>query len=120
MRIGVVDLNTRFKDPESGIEIPKEQACTFVNDYFANIANRVCSPADSLAYIEGDKFESKFNFLPPERYKIMLFAEDIDINSSSGIFGLNSKMCKILLLHIPEKIRMIYANSMFSGIFPAD
>ena len=50
----------------------------------------------------------------------MLFAELVDTNSSSGIPGINAMICKIILLHIPEKIRLIYANSMFSGIFPAD
>ena len=52
-------------------------------------------------------------FLPPEQYEIMLLAEDIDINSLSGFIGLNANICKIILLHIPDKMRMIFANSMF-------
>ena len=50
----------------------------------------------------------------------MLFAEAIDTNSTSGISGINTSICKILLLHIPEKIRLIYANSMYLGIFPEE
>ena len=112
--------NIRFIDPETGMEIQNEQACNFMNSYFATVSDRVCNPADSLDYIEGEIFEGTFNFLPPERYEIMRYAEEIDENSSSGIFGLNSKICKIVLLHIPEKMRMMFANSMFSGIFPVE
>ena len=50
----------------------------------------------------------------------MLFAESIDLSCSSGINGLNTSICKIILLHVPDKIKKIYANSMFMGIFPPD
>ena len=30
------------------------------------------------------------------------------------------KMCKTILCHIPEKFILLFANSMFSGIFPAE
>ena len=91
-----------------------------MDDYFATISDMVCNPVDSLEYIERDKFNGIFNVVPPERYEIMPFAEDIDINPSSGIYCLNSKMCKIILLHIQEKMKMIFANTMFSGFFQAD
>ena len=75
---------------------------------------------DACVYIPGDKIDTVFDFMPPEIFDIMRFAEDIDINSSSGIMGINSRICMILMLHIPDKFRNIYANSMFSGIFPAE
>ena len=114
------NINIKFLNPETGDEVQEDQSCDFVNNYFATVADRICNNADSLDYVEGDAFEGIFIFLPPERYDVMLFAEQIDVNSSSCIFGVNSKICKILLLHLPEKMRMIFANLMFSGIFPAD
>ena len=50
----------------------------------------------------------------------MLLAGDIDLNSSSGITGLNTNICKILMLHVPDKFRSIFANSLFTGIFPPE
>ena len=50
----------------------------------------------------------------------MMFGENIDVNSSSGIEGINMKICKLILLHIPDKFRLLCANSLFSGIFPEE
>ena len=114
------DVNISFKDPDTGIEIPDEESADFVNEFFATIAERVCKREDAIPYIPGDMVDTVFDFIPPERFDIMLFAESIDTNSSSGIKGINSLICKIILLHILEKIRLSYANSMYSGIFPPD
>ena len=114
------DINIRFNDPDTGVEIQYDQSCDFVNRFFASISDRICNVEDARVYIPGDKIDTVFDFMPPERFDIMRFAEEIDINSSSGIMGINARICKILLLHIPDKFRTIYANSMFSGIFPAD
>ena len=114
------DISIRFKDPDTGNEIEPDQSCAFVNRFFATIADRVCNIEDARAFIPEDGIDTIFDFMPPELYEIMRFAEDIDISSSSGITGINSKICEILLLHVPEKFRLIFANSMFSGIFPAE
>ena len=84
------------------------------------IAERTCKNEDSLPYVPDDYVNTVFDFIPPETYEIMLFAESIDLSCSSGINGLNTSICKIILLHVPDKIKKIYANSMFMGIFPPD
>ena len=50
----------------------------------------------------------------------MCFAENIDINSSSGVEGINSRICKIMLTHIPGKFQILFANSLFTGYFPSE
>ena len=112
------DVNNTFVNPDTGQEVPCDESCDFVNAFFANIAKKVCDPNDSLPFIPGDVLDSNFEFMPPETYEIMLCAEKLDVNSSSGFIGLNTNICKILLMHVPEKMRMIYANSMFTGVFP--
>ena len=114
------NVNICFKDPDTGNFIPDDEACNFVNDVFATISERTCKSDDSLPYVPGDRVGSTFDFLPPERFDIMLLAETIENGSSSGIPGINAMICKLVLLHIPDKMGLIYANSMFSGIFPAD
>ena len=109
-----------FKDPDTGLDICGDGACDFINDFFANIATRICTVEDRLPFIHRDKCDTMFEFLPPEDYEVMLFAEDIDVNSSSGISGINTKICKIVLVHIPGKFRALFANSMFTGIFPPE
>ena len=109
-----------FKDPVTGTDIPDSVVPNFLNDYFANISERVCDQESFLPYIGPQNIiaESKFAFMPPEQYQIMLFAEEIDVYSASGVDGINSMICKCLLLHIPAKFRLLYANSMFIGYFP--
>ena len=77
-----------FKDPDSGQDISGLEAGHFINHYFANIATRTCADEDKLPYIPGEEVHSKFDLLLPEIYDVMIFAEDIDVNSSSGITGI--------------------------------
>ena len=107
-----------FKDPNNGMIIDDNQVPDFLNDFFANISSRVCDAGSARPFIPGVNVDTKFFFSPPEQYEIMLLAEDIDINSTSGIDGINATVCKGLLLHIPSKFRLLFANSMFTGYFP--
>ena len=50
----------------------------------------------------------------------MIFSDTIDVSTSSGIPGINMNICKSILRNIPGKFRLIFANSMFSGIFPSE
>ena len=52
-----------------------------------------------------------------DRHDILLFANDIDLNMSSGIKGLDVNICKLLLLHFPDKSLCIFASSVFSDSF---
>ena len=112
--------NVTFKNPTTGNIIVNDQKCNFVNDFFAKIEERTCAKCDSKDYVAGPIVESEFHFMPPEIFDIMIFSDSIDVNSSSGIHGINMKICKMILRHIPYKFRLIVANSMFSGIFPAE
>ena len=87
-------------------------------EYFANISDRVCDPASSKPFIPDNIPISRFFFNPPEQYEIMVFAEEIDVNSASGVTGINTTICKCLLLHMPGKFRLLFANSLFTGYFP--
>ena len=91
-------VNISFKDPD----IPNDESSNFVNEIFASISDRGCKNEDSFPYIPGKNVGTIFYFIP-EIYEIVLFAEDIDICSSSDITGINLMICKVTLLHIPDK-----------------
>ena len=114
------NLENVFINPDTGKDISYEETPSFLNNYFAQIANRVCRDNFSRDYVPMDKVDSTFVFMPPEQYEIMFFAENIDLNSASGVPGINMKICKSVILHIPSKIRLLCANSLFMGIFPED
>ena len=109
-----------FKDPITGDAVSNDMKCNFVNRFFAEIEQRVCRNEDARMFIPARKVESEFHFMPPDLCDIMIFSESIDVCTSSGIFGLNMKLCKTIIQHIPEKFRLLFSNSMFSGIFPSE
>ena len=112
--------HVRFKDPNDGDLVAQENVPDFLNSYFANISKRVCVPGQSRPFHTNlnSKANTVFAFSPPEQYEIMMHAENIDIYSSSGIDGINASICKCLIMEIPHKFRLLYANSMFIGYFP--
>ena len=61
---------------------------------------------------------SIFNFVPPVLEEIYGYMNDIDMNTSSCIPGINSRVCKIMLDKIPSKFCHIFANSLFGAKFP--
>ena len=109
-----------FKDPTTGHIIDDLEVPNFVNRFLAEIAGRTCDVNDAKPYRKGNQVDSRFYFVPPEIYEIRCFAENIDINSSSGVEGINSRICKIMLTHIPGKFQILFANSLFTGYFPSE
>ena len=107
-----------FKDPSTGLNVVDIMVPNFLNEYFANISDRVCDPMLSKPFVPSDIPPSSLFFVPPEQFEIMLHAEEIDVNSASGIDGINSSICKSIILHKPDKFRLLFANSLFTGYFP--
>ena len=89
----------------------------FLNEYFANISDRVCDPMLSKPFVPSDIPPSRLFFVPPEQFEIMLHAEEIDVNSASGIDGINSSICKSIILHKPDKFRLLFAIHYLQVIF---
>ena len=61
---------------------------------------------------------TKFDFEPPTLEDVYGFMLEIDVNSSSCVKDVNSKMCKLLMDKIPDKFHHLFANSLFMGKFP--
>ena len=66
----------------------------FLNNFFANISERVCEQRDARPFVPGHTVGTKFVFSPPEMYEIILFAEDIDVNSAVVYMELTQKYAK--------------------------
>ena len=117
----VIDIeNIDFLDPDTNEPIMKCDVPDFLNDYFANIANRTRAfnktniPTVDLNVNNDDEF----NFQPPSIFEIRDSTKEIDITMSSGIENINARMCKTILEIIPDKFLKLFANSVFLGIFP--
>ena len=63
--------------------------------------------------------EVGFDFQPPDLDDLIHLIRDIDVSTSSCVDGINMKMCKRVISIIPERFLLMYANSMYHGIFPS-
>ena len=109
-----------FIDLISGDPIDQKEVPNYLNNFFANIAEKTCDHTKVKYPIREGNQDIHFDFEPPELGDLMYIIREIDSDMSSCIDGLNMKMCKRLITAIPEKFCLIYANSMYYGVFPSD
>ena len=102
-----VDITSYFfKDPLTGSYIVKDETPDFLNHFFANIAERTRPRPNNHIERITDCYEdvyTEFNFVPPRVEDMYGYMMDIDVNSSSCIQGMNSRLCKVMLDKIPDK-----------------
>ena len=108
------DENVIFRDPISGSVIDNIEVPNFLNEYFANISDRVCDQGSAKPFHPDVIGESIFFFRPPEQYEIMILAEEIDINSASGIDGINPDYTGVL--HV-GRFAWVFLSYVISLIF---
>ena len=110
-----------FKSATTGLPIDNEHTPSFLNEYFVNIAERTCGPfvpdLNDFANLY-PTVNTNFDFDPPALEEMYGLMESMDLNSSSGLNGINMKICKEIIDAIPSKIRHIFATSLFLGKFP--
>ena len=101
--------------------IPRDIAPDYLNDFFVNIADRTRNGVVNPNVDYGECYNailSKCDFVPLAVEDLYVYMLDIDVNSSSCITGINSKICKLLLDKLPDKFTHLFANSLFNGKFP--
>ena len=54
------DTYVPFKNQESGCVLDNTTAPDYVNNFFANIAGKVCNPVDARPYVTGDRIDNMF------------------------------------------------------------
>ena len=117
-----------FVDPYSHTEIQPGQEPNFLNDYFNSISERLgidqtnvhnYNPDYLSIYDNIDNVFDLSNDLPTAE-EILSYAIGIDTSKSSSVVGINSQICKDLLLYMPDCFLQIFLTSINTGIFPTD
>ena len=116
--------NIVFRDPDNYNLIRDDETPDFLNRFFVNIAENTRGPDNIFDLEMNDCYSALnlpgFDFDPPGIHDIRQHLDNIDYNMSSCIDGVNMRICKILLNEFTDKWLSIFANSMFTGIFPSD
>ena len=109
-----------FIDPITGNPVLDEDKPEFLNNYFAGIAEKTCDFTKIVHPVLENNIEIGFDFQPPDIDDLIHLIREIDITTSSCVQGINMKMCKRVISIIPEKFLLLFANSMYNGVFPSD
>ena len=120
--------NNIFYDNEISADVPLGSEPNFLNNFFCNISAR-------LGIVQGDVQGYNDDYLGlydgidtildlasdlPTIDEIVRYATEIDINKSSSVDNISTKICKDLLLYAPSKFLRIFNRSIESSIFPDD
>ena len=110
----------QFIDSRTGNTVPDGDKPQFLNEFFAGIAERTCDFTKIIYPVLENDVEVRFDFRPPELDNLMYLIREIDVNTSSCVQGINMKMCKSIISIIPDKFLLLFANSMYYGVFPQE
>ena len=116
--------NIIFRDPDNDLLIEKKDIPDFLNKYFVEIATRTRGDDCNIdTIIPNDIYPNVLDGLdlePVTDEAVSDCVNEIDVNMSSCVEGINMKLCKILIENFPGKFAKLFSNSLFLGIFPKD
>ena len=107
-----------FNYTNQDVAVPPDKVPDFLNNYFVNIAEKTRLVDDSDYETCYNDVNSNLDFIPPTLEDIYCYMMEIDVNTSSCIEGINTKICKILLDKIPSKFVHLFATSLYYSKFP--
>ena len=115
--------NITFKDMNSGENVEKGNEPTFLNNYFVNIAERLGLNSDTVYNVDNFPHYDLLDELQLEHtdvgiIEIERLAKNIDISKASCIENINSRICRDILLIMPNKFCQLFNTSLNRGIFP--
>ena len=115
------DIN--FLDPETDAFVPRGSEANYLNNYFVNIATRLgMHPDINLADVDLVTYNYDHPLLLEEIdvdvHEVKNLAKVIDVTKSSCIVNINSRICKDVLIMIPDPFSRLFNISLGNGIFP--
>lgn len=133
------ELNNLFKPSEdsgsinislsnNGIEIPTDNTADFMNEYFSTIGSKLANAItlDNSDYVKSllDESEHQRNIIiswrPTNIEEVCNLIDSIDLQKSSMIEGINTKLFKDCLLCTAEKIVTLFNRILSEGTFPKE
>ena len=119
----ITDLTktARFIDPTTQEYVEIGSEANFLNNYFLNIVGNLDIPMSDKSMLDVYNVDTHFCFINdlPTEPEIIKIIKEIDINKSSCIEGINSKMCKDAMLAVPSKICHMMVTSLCKGEIPS-
>ena len=106
-------------DQNSKLAIPSETTADYINTYFATIGDNLAAHMNAPWHPRGDRVVNRqLNLRPPTMEELIPLLKHININKSSGIEHISTKVLKDTLLAIPGHFNHIISCIINTSLFP--
>lgn len=105
-------------DKTDNTEIPTEKACEFINNYFSNIGINLARNLNDPWEFTGKATNIQIGNLTITPKEVARVIGNIDINKSSGIDNISSRIWKDVFCGLPEQTLYMFQQSINSKKFP--
>ena len=112
-----------FTNTQTGCIIEKGNESSYLNNFFVNIATRL--GLDDATVYNNDNLPAynvrdvlRLENSDIDSIEVERLARNIDVSKSSCIRNINSRICRDVLLMIPDKFSRLFIMSLSRGIFP--
>ena len=106
-------IDTKLNKP-----VPREQTATYINNFFSTIGPNLAKKFKDPWIYEGSENEATLDNMSTTIDEVIKLCKEIDVNKSSAMENLPSKVIKDAFLAIPEIITKLMNLSLSSGSFP--
>ena len=112
-----------FKDVTTGLNVEKGTEASFLNNFFVNISTLLGLDQDIVLNDNNLPVYNVADVLRLENSnvgenEIERLAKEIDTSKASCIKHINTRICKDVLLILPDKFSNLFNVSLLHGIFP--
>ena len=103
---------------ENNLPITKENVANYINTYFVGIGEELARKFDSNNTPIYDQLDSVMNNIETTQVEVLELCKDININKSSAIEYVSSKILKDAFIILSKKLTTCFNLSFATGIFP--
>lgn len=117
------NLTVQLENELTGEVIPVDQTASYINNYFSNIGQELFSKLPPVGILTPDvEIDDDENLIGLDELickdDVEKLVKKINVDKSSGLEGVNSRVLKDALLLLVEELTTIFRNSLREGIFP--
>ena len=108
----------KLVDSNTGKPVLDNEVPDYINNYFATIGSKLAKDMNCPWTYTGEEYLNNIPNIVTDEDEILKLAKDIDVNKSSAIEYISSRIIKDVFITIPVIIAKLYNTSLSSGLVP--
>ena len=120
----ILPLNSKSKkkitliNPEVGEDINDPDTASYINEFFANIGQKLSANFKTPWFFDGQENGNKIHTIVATNEEVLTCCTDIDISKSACVENISCKVLKDALIHLNVRFTDLLNTSFITGIFP--